>query len=324
MNQDQGLIFIALSPERVSPETLEAFRKTGGGRDVVVSSPGADAEAVLGRIEIALGDVPFSLISRMPRLRWVQLWSAGADLIQGFPELKKLPFKLTTTSGIHGQQIAEHLFGLILAWNRRFPEAFAARSRREWRRIVSGLPVLSGKTMLILGYGSIGRRVAQAARGFGMEVLGVRRHEPAEKPAGDIRVEAVSKLRDLLPLADIVVNILPHTQDTAAFFGRDEFAAMKKTALYANMGRGATTDEESLIEALRTGGIAGALLDVFRKEPLPPDSPLWDLENLILTAHYSGLRSGYDALAAEIALENLGRYVRGEPLRNTVDKGEGY
>jgi phosphoglycerate dehydrogenase-like enzyme len=328
MDQEKGLILIALPPERVSPETLEGIRKIGEGRETLVSSRSADTEKILRKVEIAFGDVPFSLIPRMPRLRWVQLWSAGADLLQGFPGVKNLPFTLTTTSGIHGQQIAEHLFGLILAWNRRLPQSFAARQRREWLRITLGLSVLSGKTMLILGYGSIGRRVAQAARGFGMELIGVRRHVPAggegELEGEGIRIEAVSKLSGLLPLADIVVNILPHTQDTAAFFGRAEFAAMKKSALYANVGRGVTTDEAALIEALNAGTIAGALLDVTREEPLPPDSPLWDMDRVILTAHYAGFRPGYDDLAAEIALENLGRYVRGEALKNVVDKQAGY
>jgi phosphoglycerate dehydrogenase-like enzyme len=139
-----------------------------------------------------------------------------------------------------------------------------------------------------------------------------------------VRVEGISALRDLLPLADHVVNILPATRETVGLFGAAEFGVMKKTALYVNVGRGATTDEAALIEALRTNRIAGALLDVMKTEPLPADSPLWDLPNVLFTGHYAGAHPEYGQLALEVALDNLGRYVRGDTLVNVVDKQAGY
>jgi len=222
--------------------------------------------------------------------------------------------------------MTEHLFGLLFAWNRRFLRAFAAQARSEWAayRHVD-MDVLAGKTMLILGYGTIGERVARAAEAFGMTVVGVRRTPPSGNAgtAGP-RVESFAALPGLLPEADVVVNILPLTAETRGLFGAADFARMKKTALYVNIGRGGTTDEAALIESLRSGRIAGALLDVTAEEPLPPSSPLWSLDNVILTSHYSGYHPRYDELALGVFLDNLGRWVRGEPLKNLIDKRLGY
>ncbi|MDR2068289.1 MAG: D-2-hydroxyacid dehydrogenase [Spirochaetaceae bacterium] len=327
-NKDSGmgLIILCLPRTRMPPAAVEKIRAAGDGREVFIASDEKEVEPLVDRIEIGFGDVPFSLIPRMPLLRWVQLWSAGADWLQQYPAVKGLPFRLTTTSGIHRQQITEHVFGMLLAWNRQFPQAFACQSRREWRKIPPGeLTVLEEKTMLILGYGAIGAGVARAALAFGMAVTGVRRSgPPVPREEGGVTVISASKLRDRLPAADVVVNILPLTEETRHSFGAAEFAAMKKTALYCNVGRGATTDQGALVEALRSGTIAGALLDVTDPEPLPGDSPLWDLDNLILTGHYAGFHPDYDALALKIALDNLGRYIRGESLVNLVDKSAGY
>jgi phosphoglycerate dehydrogenase-like enzyme len=324
MDQFKGIILVSLAPAHIPPDMTERLREAGGGREVRTALRKADIEPFLDSIEIAMGDVHFSLIPRMPRLAWVQLWSAGADRLQKYPALKELPFLLTSTSGMHGRQMTEHLFALALAWNRRLDEAFAARTRREWLKIPrERLPLWAGKTMLILGYGAIGREIARAALAFGMKVIGLRRHVSAD-PEGDIRIEEASKLTRLLPQADLVVNLLPFTRDTRDSFGGTEFAAMKKTALYANLGRGNTTDEGAMIEALKTGKIAGALLDVSAQEPLPADSPLWGMNNVLITGHYGGLAEDYNVRAAEIALENLRRYLRGGVLKNLVDKQRGY
>ncbi|MDR0656636.1 MAG: D-2-hydroxyacid dehydrogenase [Treponema sp.] len=228
---------------------------------------------------------------------------------------------------MHGHQLTEHIFSLLLAWGRSLKKAIAAQKRHEWLQIKAPeLPVLWGKTMLILGYGTIGEATALAAVAFGMNVIGIRRHVPAALQAKNekIRIESPVKILHLLPEADVVVNILPLTPETRNSFGRREFEAMKSSAVYINVGRGATTDEGAMIKALKEGFISGALLDVTETEPLPPDSPLWDMENVIITGHYAGLREGYDDMALEIALDNLGRYIRGEPLRNLVDKNAGY
>jgi phosphoglycerate dehydrogenase-like enzyme len=320
-----GMILVSLSPDRLLPGMEQMLREAGGGREVFFSRHKAEVEPFLDRIEIGMGDVPFSLLSRMPNLQWVQLWSAGADLLQRFPDLKEKSFRLTTASGIHSPQLAEHTFALILAWNRAFPAAFAAQRRHEWLATTDqSIAVLPGKTMLILGYGVIGKQIARTALVFGMKVTAIRRTLSKDRAAEDIRVESPDKLGELLPEADYVVNILPATPETRHFFGEAEFGLMKPGALYLNVGRGATTDEAALTRALQSKRIAGALLDVTEKEPLPADSALWDMDTVILTSHYAGRSPEYSRLALELALENLKRYVRGEPLKNLVDKNRGY
>jgi phosphoglycerate dehydrogenase-like enzyme len=160
-----------------------------------------------------------------------------------------------------------------------------------------------------------------------MNVIGLRRNPRKEGSSRDmtgVRLEAASALGELLPGADYVMNILPATPETFHLFGKNEFSLMKKTALYINVGRGTTTDEAAMVEALSAKTIAGALLDVAETEPLPPASPLWDMKNVILTGHYAGMHPEYGDLALDIALDNLGRYIRGEPLKNLVDKKAGY
>jgi phosphoglycerate dehydrogenase-like enzyme len=305
---------------------VERLRAAAAGREVLVLGERAELQKAAPRVEIGIGDFPFDLVPGMPLLQWVQLWSAGADRIQDCPRLKDHPFKLTTTSGMHGPQIAEHVFALLLAWNRRLPEAFQSQALGHWKPVhPQKLSTLEGKTLLILGYGSIGLRVARTARAFGMSVTGLRRNgPPVPREEEGVRVAAASRLGDLLPEADVVVNILPLTAETRHSFGRAEFGAMKKTALYVNVGRGPTTDQGALIEALEGGTIAGALLDVTEPEPLGEDSALWKSDRLLLTAHYAGFHPEYNEIALGIALDNLGRYVRGEDLKNLVDKSAGY
>jgi phosphoglycerate dehydrogenase-like enzyme len=176
--------------------------------------------------------------------------------------------------------------------------------------------------MLILGYGAIGEQTAKIAAAFGMKIIGIRRRpSPPDSP---FRIETMDKLPGLLGEADYVVNILPYTPETKGCMGAKEFTLMKNGAVYVNVGRGLTNDEEALARAIRSGRLAAALLDVAAAEPLPQDSPLWDLENLIITPHYAGARSDYSALAIDITLENLRRYNRGEELLHLVDKNAGY
>jgi phosphoglycerate dehydrogenase-like enzyme len=204
--------------------------------------------------------------------------------------------------------------------------AFRNKDARVWAKPeMSGMSTLKGKVMLILGYGAIGEQVARAALAFGMKVTGLRRGAAGVSIDGPgVTVIPAAQLYGALGQADYVVNILPHTPDTDRLFGKKEFGALKPGAVYVNVGRGKTTCETALAEALKTGRLAAALLDVTETEPLPGDSPLWDLENVILTPHYAGFHEDYNALAMEVAVENLGHYLRGEPLRNLVDKSAGY
>ncbi|MFA6507505.1 MAG: D-2-hydroxyacid dehydrogenase [Treponemataceae bacterium] len=322
----KGIILLALKPHRLPADAQARIKAIDGTRTLFASDDRKEIEARLSDTEIAGGDFPPDLIPRLNALRWYQSWSAGTDWLQKFPETKVQPFILTSTSGMHATQMNEHLFGLILSWCKKFPAAFAAQSRKEWYRPqTSQLCELTGKTMLILGLGAIGEQTATIARAFGMSVIGVRRSpRKDEKRTDNVRIALFDELPALLPLADVVVNILPYTSKTRDLINRDYFTRMKKTALFANIGRGGTVNEMDLTAALEENLIAGAVLDVTAVEPLPTDSPLWKRENVIITAHYAGNHSQYDQIAFDIFLENLARFTRGEMLVNVVDKNLGY
>jgi phosphoglycerate dehydrogenase-like enzyme len=321
--ENKTVILVSVPSDRFHPEHREMLARSAQGREIVYCTDRAEIEKIIDRIEICIGNGPWDLLSKMPRLAWFQSWSAGVDGFIANPELKEKPVLITNTLGIHKEQLAEHTFGMILAWSRKFPKVFANQKKHEWMKIIDvDAPVIARKTMLILGYGSIGEYCAKIALSFGMKVIGLRRNPSAAVPG--IRVETADKLHTLLPEADYVVNILPLTQDTRNIIGQEEFSLMKQSGVYVNVGRGTTTDETALIEALRKGQIAAALLDVTAQEPLPKDSPLWDMDNVMITPHYAGMRPDYSSKAMEITMENLGRYNRGEALVNQIDKTAGY
>ena len=291
---------------------------------LVVTDDAAEVEAALPEVEIATGHVPPTLLARMPKLRWYQQWGAGADWLLRHPEIAARDFTLTNASGVHAIQISEHILALMLAFARHLPEAIRAQARGEWERQErEGLFELAGKTMVLIGVGAIGGRTARLAAALDMRVIGVRRNAGEPAP-GVARMVGPDRLHEVLPVADFVVLTVPLTPETRHMIGERELRAMKPSAFIFNIGRGGTIDEDALIRALRAGWIAGAGLDVFEKEPLPADSPLWQMENVIITAHYSGATPHYSERALAIFLDNLRRYRAGEPLRNVVDRQLGY
>jgi phosphoglycerate dehydrogenase-like enzyme len=324
MDTDTAIILVFMPPTQFKPEFKEKLAQVASGREIIITLDRAEIEKVLDRIEICIGLGPWDLFTKMPRLKWFQSLMAGVDGLNAFPELIDKPIIVTNTSGTHKEQVTEHIFAMILAFSRKFQRVFASQTKHEWLSITFNdvPPVIASKTMLILGYGAIGKHCAKVAMSFGMKVIGVRRHKSEGSP--EIQVETADKLHSLLPEADYVVNILPFTQDTRNLIAKEEFSLMKKSAVYVNVGRGITTDEAALVDALKSGQIAGALLDVTAQEPLSKDSPLWDMENVIITPHYAGLRPDIASLAMGITLENFNRYNRGEELINLVDKKAGY
>jgi phosphoglycerate dehydrogenase-like enzyme len=291
---------------------------------VVVATERAEIERVLGEVEIAAGWFPHDLLPQARRLRWLQEWGAGVDWLLRQPEAAELDFTLTNASGVHAIPISEQIIGYLLAFARQLPQAIRAQERRAWKSPGrKQLFELAGKTMLLIGVGAIGARTAAIAAALGMHVLGIRRNPDGQLPG----VEAMygpDRLHDLLPEADCVVLTVPLSRETQGMIGERELRAMKPTCYLINIGRGGTIDESALVRALSEGWIAGAGLDVFEQEPLPETSPLWQLDNVIVTAHYAGMTPEYDERALAIFLDNLGRYRAGEPLRNVVDKAAGY
>lgn len=259
------------------------------------------------------------LLTQVAGLRWVHTVSAGVDHIL-CPELTASPAVLTNASGVFSLPIAETVLAYILAVVKRLPEFQQQQRDHQWRKLE--LRGLSGLTVGIVGLGDIGGQVARLCRCCGMRVLGLRRH-PALHPHAD-EVLPPDRLPDLLGRSDFVVIAAPLTAQTRGLIGQAELAAMKPDGWLINIARGAIVDEAALIEALRERRIGGACLDVFAEEPLPAESPLWDLPNVIITPHASWSAPGLDEREVELFLENLRRYVNGEPLLNVVDKNAGY
>ncbi len=273
-----------------------------------------------------------------PGLRWLQLHSAGANHILDHPIMKS-DVAITTVSGIHATPIAEYVFASILAFRWQVPLWTQCQREAKWpsnRWNLYARPELRDSTLGIVGYGSIGREVGRLGKAFGMRVLALRRSPgQAEKgyaveqtgdPAGTIpeRFFLPEEFHEMLPECDYVVISLPLTPETRHFIGEAELRAMRPNAYLVNIARGPIVDEQALVRALREGWVAGAGLDVFEREPLPDDSPLWPLENALISPHVAGFTPRYDERAAALFAENLNRYLVGQPLLNLVDKAKGY
>lgn len=322
-----GIILLGFPPDQISADQLKRIRAIAVDRQVVVSNDRQTIEHIQNDIEIAATALPLDLhllVLRGEKLKWVQQWGAGVNWIMQYPELIRKDFILTNVSGIHAIPISEQIVGYLLAFARSLHHAIRAQGERGWWKPErSTLFELAGKTMLIIGTGAIGARTAYLAQALDMRVLGVRRN-PEREINGVEAMFAPDQLLELLPEADFVVLTIPLTQETKGMIGEPELRAMKSNAYILNIGRGGTIQEKVLVRALQKGWIAGAGLDVFEKEPLPEDSPLWDMDNVIITAHYSGSTPHYNERAMRIFTDNLRRYMAGEPLKNVVDKKLGY
>ena len=317
-------LLINLEPDRLSEKQLAQIQAAAPEMHIRLTRDIDEIETMLGDVEIVVGGLPHHLFPQAPNLRWLQQWGAGADWLLRTPEAVQHDFVLTSASGVHAVPISEQIIGYLLAFARGLHRAICAQTKRQWHRETKqSLFELAGKTMVLIGVGAIGERTAEIAVALGMRVLGIRRDPMMDVP----HIEAMygpEQLMNVLPQADFVVLTVPLTQETRGMIGERELRAMKSSAYIVNIGRGGTIHQEALIQALHEGWIAGAGLDVFAAEPLPQDSPLWDMENVIITGHYAGMTPEYDNRALEILLENLDRYRTGQKLFNIVDKKLGY
>jgi len=247
-----------------------------------------------------------------PDLKWLHTFSAGVDN-PFFAKLRERGVRLTTSSGAHAVPIAQTVIWYLLALSRGAEPWRDAQRRRAWER--HQLVDLQGLVLGVVGLGPIGLEVARLGAALRMRAIGLRR-----TPSGDEPCETwpLAKLDELCAIADALVLAIPLTEETHHLLDARRIALLKPGAWLVNVGRGALVDEPALVETLRAGRLGGAGLDVFETEPLPPESPLWSLPNVIVTPHNSGDTPGNWGRAADIFVDNLGRYVHGEPLRNEV------
>jgi phosphoglycerate dehydrogenase-like enzyme len=265
------------------------------------------------------------IIAAAPRLRWIQLPSAGAEFVPRLPELVASDIVVTTTRGAHAPSVAEHVFALLLALTRCLPTCLDWQRQKHWGNSEGyGMPrEIAGATLGIVGFGQLGRAVAKRARAFDLHVLAL------DSQTGDGKQEAdaiwpPSRLPELLARSNIVVVTVPYTPETHHWIDARALETMRPGAYLVVVSRGGVVDEDALVASLRSGRLAGAALDVAEREPLPPESPLWELPNVILTPHVAGSSAAKERRCVEILRDNLIRYQNREPLLNVIDKTRGY
>ncbi|MDQ3514953.1 MAG: D-2-hydroxyacid dehydrogenase [Chloroflexota bacterium] len=312
----------AAFPDRVEtiyrPDLLPPPRYTGdhGGSPAWRRSAEQQGEwhAALGRTEV-LWDFPLGetapLLDLAPRLRWVQATSAGVGQYVQRLGLADSDLLVTTASGVHAQPLTEFVFAALLFHTKRVAHMQAEQRAHHWERFCA--LELDGRTMAIIGPGRIGRKVGQVARCFGMTVWAMARtHDPDRAVVlGVDRLFARADLHTMLAGADCVVLCAPHTPETDGLLDRAAIAALKPGVVLVNIARGAVVDEDALVEALRDGTIGFAALDVFRTEPLPGDSPLWDLPNVLVAPHSASTVDTENTKLTDRFLQNLGHYLEG-------------
>jgi phosphoglycerate dehydrogenase-like enzyme len=292
----------------------------------IVEAPNRDAvPGLIADADAFFGAPTPEVVQAAKRLRWVQASSAGVEWLMAVPELIDSEVVVTNTRGAHAGTIGEHVFAMLLTFTRqmRFFQDMNAQhvwSRAEGEERVQGL---AGKTMGIVGLGNIGRAIAVRAHAFEMRVLAVDA-QPVEAPAHVEQVWRLDRLHEFLPLADVLVVSVPLTNETKRMIGPPELALLRPTAYLFVVSRGGILDEDALVAALDSGQLAGAGLDVSLREPLPSDSPLWGRDNLLITPHVSAHSQRTMDLMWSIVKENIGHFLRDEPLVNLVDKRLGY
>ena len=280
-----------------------------------------EQRAAFARAEVVLAwDIPVDVRDLAPNLRWVQAIGAGVEHFRG-AQLDDI--LVTNAVGVAAVPIAEFVIGRLLAVWKRFDELADAQRRHRWELLFGR--TFEGSTLGVVGLGAIGTAVAERARAFGVRVLGVRRrHVPgATSPFAD-EVFGAEQLYEVLAQCDAVVLAAPSTPETTDLFDAAAFAAMRPGSVFCNVARGALVDEDALVDALESGHLGAAIIDVAKQEPLPPESRLWDAPRLYLSPHSSASLDRYLDSIFDLFTDNLRRYVNGEPLRNVVDLTAGY
>jgi phosphoglycerate dehydrogenase-like enzyme len=310
-------------------KAIEASTALNGQVELRFAKGDGILEAIRDAEVVVCGNLSSEQIDAAVKLRWISFWSAGVDG-KITDQITERRFLVTNASGVHGPNIAEHVMAFMLMFTRQLNIHARAQVAGEWRRNGNtqrrGAEELTGTTLGIVGLGRIGEALAHRAKAFGMRVIATKRDLHSRY---DPRIEVdqffpPDHLPELLALSDHVCIALPYTEQTHCLFNAEMLAHMKPSAYLYNIARGKIVDEAALIDALQNERLAGAGLDVFEIEPLPADSPLWQMENVIISPHTSGLTPHYFTRAANLFAENLARYLNGYPLYNQYDPRRGY
>lgn len=306
----------------LSPDRISALEEAAPGLSVICCKTVAEAIPLVSDAD-ALALWGFQdvepLLQAGPHIRWVHSLSDGVEKLLT-PSMLARPILLTNSHGVHDRSVSEHAMALILSFLRRIPDAVRNQDTHSWKRPRGEL--LADKTIAIIGFGSIGRAIAKRAKAFDTQIIAVKKHITSELFAD--KVMDTSHAIDALSKADIVIAALPSTPDTEKFFGANEFAAMKKGALFVNIARASLVDEQALLAALDSGHLSGACLDVFSKEPLPADHPFWERKQVIMTPHIASMIPDFWDRLLLLLKDNLAAFSKNESLLNVVDKEKGY
>lgn len=306
---------------RLGEKELASIKDTAPDANIILAKPDQAADYIEDAdILVTWGHLDIrELLPKASRLKWVHALSAGVEHLLP-PALVQSDIILTNSRGIHGIPIAEHVLAYILAFSRGLPQAFANQKKKLWQRMKTD--EIYDKTIGIVGLGSIGREIAKRAKALGLKVLATKRTQTTELFVNNLYTP--DQLDLLLAASDYVVVTLPLTEKTAGMFTMESFKTMKKSAYFINVSRGQIICEPDLAAALETGVIRGAGLDVFESEPLPETSPLWSMENVIITPHVAALSPYYMERAIKLFIENLSKYLHNADMLNVIDKEKGY
>lgn len=332
----------------LEPEHVERIAAVGGDRVEVLFEPEllpvpryegdhhgvpralADGELARWQSLVADADVmfdfdwlePATLRERAPRLRWVQATSAGIGEFLARTGLAATDIRFTTAAGVHATALAEFALLGLLYFTKDVPFLQQRQAERHWERYTA--ESLAGRRAVVVGLGEVGREVARVCAALQMEVWGMRRATDGAPPPGVSRLIVREELREALTGADALVLACPLTRETERLIGAEELAALSRSAILVNVARGAVVDEQALIAALAENRLRGALLDVFEHEPLPADSPLWAMPNVVVSPHSASTVPDENGRIVEIFVDNLGRFLEGRPLRNEFVAERGY
>ncbi|TFE01840.1 D-2-hydroxyacid dehydrogenase [Jeotgalibacillus sp. R-1-5s-1] len=310
--------------QNLEEELVEKVKQTFNGWNIITGKDEEQWGPYIKEATIIAGwkNAMTPYLQEAHSLKWVQSWSAGVDK-HPLDEFQKRDIILTSANGVHAYPISETIFSLMLGWTRKINAYTRQQQSKTWHH--AGLSLeLHGKTVGLLGAGAIGKETAKIAKAFGMTVKGFRRSGENEEYFDEMYT--VDNLLEILPECDYVVITLPLTDETNQLFTSAHFSKMKESSFLVNIGRGEIIDESALTRALQTGEIAGAGLDVFEKEPLPEDSPLWEMENVMITPHTAGSTEHYNKRVIEdIFLKNAESFLDQQLLPvNLVDYDKGY